>query len=111
MKTSYFAKIRNLYGANLVSIALKTPPGFKGTVYTKLAPTYDLLIKWKNGNMTEEEYIKEYKLILNKLDPHKVYRQLGEDAILLCYEKSGDFCHRHIVAKWFNNAGYNVEEL
>ena len=23
------------------------------------------------------------------------------DAILLCYEKSTDFCHRHIVSQWF----------
>jgi len=111
MKTSYFAKVRNLYGANLISIALKTPPGFKGTIYTRLAPTYELLNKWKNKKINEREYIEEYLQILNKLDPHKIYQQLGEDAILLCYEKSGDFCHRHIVADWFKKYGYDVEEL
>lgn len=30
---------------------------------------------------------------------------------LVCYEKSGDFCHRHIVADWLNQAGYDVKEL
>ena len=25
------------------------------------------------------------------------------DIILLCYEKSGDFCHRHIVADWIES--------
>jgi len=94
-----------------VSIALKTPLGFKGTIYTKLAPTYDLLNKWKNKKINEKEYTEEYLQILNKLDPHKIYQQLGEDAILLCYEKSGDFCHRYIVANWFKKYGYDVEEL
>ncbi len=25
---------------------------------------------------------------------------LGEDAIILCWEKSGKFCHRYLVARW-----------
>lgn len=24
---------------------------------------------------------------------------------MLCYEKVGDFCHRHIVAVWLNQSG------
>ena len=26
----------------------------------------------------------------------------AENIILLCYEKSTDFCHRHLVANWIN---------
>ena len=29
---------------------------------------------------------------------------------LLCYEKPDDFCHRHLVSKWFNEHGYKCEE-
>jgi hypothetical protein len=30
----------------------------------------------------------------------EVLRDLGDDAVLLCYEKPGQFCHRHLVAQW-----------
>lgn len=29
------------------------------------------------------------------------------DIVLCCYEKPGDFCHRHILAEWLGD----VEEL
>lgn len=55
----------------------------------------------------EEQYEKMYReQILDKLDPLEVYNDLGEDAILLCYEsytkcEAGEtFCHRHMVARW-----------
>jgi uncharacterized protein (DUF488 family) len=41
-------------------------------------------------------------------------QKLAGDKIpcLLCYEKPGDFCHRHIVAEWLhNNLGVHVEEF
>ncbi len=41
MKTSYFAKVKNMYEENLVSIANKTPPGFRGIIYNRLAPQYE----------------------------------------------------------------------
>ena len=33
-----------------------------------------------------------------------------EDIVLICYEKPGDFCHRHLVANWLRHQGYPVEE-
>lgn len=29
----------------------------------------------------------------------------------MCYEKSEDFCHRHLVAEWLTGAGFPVEEF
>ena len=56
-------------------------------------------------------YFNYYKYeTLDKLDPHKVAVDL-EGKTLLCYEKSEDFCHRHIVAAWLRHYGYEVEEL
>ena len=26
----------------------------------------------------------------------------GHDVILLCFEKPGEFCHRHLVVQWLN---------
>jgi uncharacterized protein (DUF488 family) len=55
------------------------------------------------------------RLVLDSLDPHVVVQQLKNmvgynDVALVCYEKSGDFCHRNIVAEWLRNAGYEVKE-
>jgi uncharacterized protein (DUF488 family) len=59
----------------------------------------------------EEYYIEQYSLILSKLDPKKVYEDL-KDTVLLCYEKSGVFCHRRVVAAWIEDSlGVSVEEV
>ena len=57
--------------------------------------------------------------MLNKLNPQEVYEELGENAVLICYESWDDiknrktFCHRRIVAKWLANklGVVKVEEL
>lgn len=58
-----------------------------------------------------ERYIREFNQQLSKLDVHQVARELGEDAILVCYEGEGKFCHRHLVADWLRSGGYEVQEL
>ena len=122
MNTSYFAKLKNI--ERPVAICGWSPQFYNGLKYTKLAPKKDWFFKWKDakesGQYSEEESIqiyKElyYKTVLDLLEPHQVYQELcniynTEDVTLLCYEKSGDFCHRHLVAEWLNNAGYNVTE-
>jgi uncharacterized protein (DUF488 family) len=32
-------------------------------------------------------------------------------ACLLCFEKSEDFCHRHLLAEWMKERGIPVREL
>ena len=50
--------------------------------------------------------------VLDTLDPHKVRGDLGEDAILLCYEDPGKRCHRRLVADWLERTlGIEVPEL
>ncbi|MCL6442574.1 MAG: DUF488 domain-containing protein, partial [Alicyclobacillus sp.] len=40
------------------------------------------------------------------------YEELGENAVLLCYEKHNDWCHRRMVADWFEKElGVVVPEL
>lgn len=115
MKTSYFAKYK---GDNGVSIAQITPSWYIGKEYKKLAPKYWILRKYKKGEIDEEQYIELfYKNILSKLDATTVYNELksltgSDDIVLLCYEKSDKFCHRHIVAKWFKEElGIDILEL
>lgn len=83
-----------------MSIALYPPKTFKGRLYPKLAPLPWIFFKLKNGGNVEE-YIEDYQReVLDKLDPQEVYNDLGPDAVLLCYEHSGNFCHRMLVARW-----------
>lgn len=82
--------------------------------YTKLCPTKDILDKYKNNpSYTNEDYVKDYyEQVLNKLNPEVVIQELrayGQDIVLVCYEKSDDFCHRHIVAEWLSEYE-NIQE-
>jgi uncharacterized protein YeaO (DUF488 family) len=110
LKTSYFGKSGQ--HPNAVSIAAITPSWFRKRIYKKFAPPWNLVKRYKDGQVTEEQYKRTYqKEILSKLDPKQVAEELGQEAILLCYEKSGQFCHRHLVADWFQRAGIKVEEI
>lgn len=80
---------------------------YKGKCYLPLAPKESFFRVWKNNRNVIDEiennkyYIKEfYHEILENLNPEEVYNEL-DGSILLCYEDSGEFCHRHIVAAWF----------
>ena len=91
---------------------------WQGGSYPELFPSQTLLTWWKS--LPEEAqkcqdyqqmYFNYYKYeTLDKLDPHKVAAEL-EGKVLLCYEKSEDFCHRHIVAAWLQHYGYEIVEL
>ncbi len=113
MKTSYFAKYK---GNNGISIALSTPKWFSGRQYKELNPSWNLLKGYKNDTISQEEYVQVYNEQLSKLDPKQVYQDLhywvDEEPVLLCYEKSGQFCHRHLVAKWLEeNLNIEIKEI
>ena len=80
---------------------------YHGRYYQKLAPKLSFWKTWHDniGKISEEEnnryYVQEYwNQVLSKLDPEEVYNDL-DYSVLLCYESNMDFCHRHIVAAWF----------
>jgi hypothetical protein len=58
--------------------------------------------------MSREDYDREFDLILEKLNPREVYRDLllmgGEHPILLCWERPNTWCHRRRVAEWLEDA-------
>ena len=80
---------------------------YAGECYLDLAPKKLFWMIWRDniGKIPEEAnnrfYVKEYwNAVLSKLDPRKVYDELNY-SVLLCYEPNNLFCHRHIVASWF----------
>lgn len=108
MKTSYFAKYKNDDG---VSIAIKSPTWFTGDSYPDLFPKWSFLKQYFKDHDEDAYVIAYYDQILSKLDPNKVFNDL-KDKTLLCWEKSGEFCHRRIVAEWLRiNLGISVPEV
>jgi hypothetical protein len=117
MNTSYFGCKLLDRNHNLIPIAGLTPEWFKKSfpyvkIYKPLAPPKNLVFDYKKGKITKEDYIEKYNKQLEKLDPKKVYEDLKEDAILLCWEAPGKFCHRQLVAKWLEqNLNIEIREL
>ena len=121
--TTYFAKLKSLPN-NIIPISIcgKAPSWYTGLQYKKLAPKFDFFMKWKE-TQDNDYYIEHFqKEVLDVLDPFDVIREI-EDKIcdgkiilspinfaLVCYEKTGDFCHRHLVARWLIAQGINCKE-
>ena len=114
--TSYFARCNKLpKGIVPVSIARQAPAGYTGLEYKTLAPTWDILSEYKQTK-DERTYIQQYNYQLFLLSADQVVKELKELAqsdqiILLCYEKPDDFCHRHLVAQWLTEHGYDTQEI
>jgi hypothetical protein len=91
-----------------VNIARFPPRNWKGRHYFNLAPE-PWMLKIKDMAVYDKVFKEK---ILGRLDPKKVYEELGEDAVLLCFEAPGEYCHRRVVAEWLeNNLGIQVPEL
>ena len=121
--TTYFAKLKSLPSHIVpISICAKAPDWYEGLQYKKLAPSYNLLMEYKK-NYDKDHYIERFqKEVLDTLNPLEVVKDLCmlvgnfkgynymPDAALVCYEKSTDFCHRHLVADWLKKNGFEVME-
>ena len=97
----------NMYRTVSISGNRGADANYHGKCYPDLAPKLSFWKIWHNniGIISDEEnnryYVEEYwKQVLSKLNIEKVYREL-DDSTLLCYEDNMEFCHRHIVAAWF----------
>ena len=125
--TSYFARVKKLQEAgynNLVCVAGYAPKFFydipDARFIPELAPKRCWWRIWHdkfkdNPNSPEsiEWYTNIYRdTVLSNLNPTNVVGELGDNAVMLCYEKPGDFCHRHLIADWISkNTGITVEEV
>lgn len=115
--TSYFAKSKIIPEDIIkISICRFAPKGYKGIQFKKLAPSYNILMEYKEKK-DQENYINRFNNeILNKINPQNIYYELinitnGCDCVLLCYEKTGRFCHRNLVSKWLaKNLNITIKE-
>lgn len=101
----------------VVSISRFPPRGFKGYKCFELAPSADLLKRFKGG-LSQYHYGVRYRRdVLEAIDVHKVFEDLavracGRDIVLCCFEPPFDFCHRRLLARYVQEVwGYSIEEL
>lgn len=132
--TTYFANLKN-FDRKIscpIAICIKPPNGYKGLVYKKLAPTWKILKEWKenhNENLYKvcfqneileslciDQVMEDLRFLINKtyncgiIKNYKWWENISFDIYLVCYEKKGDFCHRHLVSEWMNKNGVYVRE-
>lgn len=133
--TTYFANLKNLNRKTSCPIAIcgKSPDGYKGLEYKKLAPKWWFFKEWKE-NHDNNFYIENFnKEVLSVTTPNRVmtdirnliafvygmemidfserwWENVSYDIYLVCYEKPEDFCHRHLVADWLTANGIEVKE-
>jgi hypothetical protein len=113
--TSYFGNNRklNAAGIKIICVAIGRPRFINAPQMLNVCPTRYMV----SGPCSREEYLRLYDQILANQDAHQVVSQIemlseGQDVALCCYEKPGDFCHRHILAKWItDNTGIEVKEF
>lgn len=104
--TSYYANVRNL-PSDLVPIGISVGKNryFKGDYMLELAPT------WAMMKMDREGYDKAFLKKLSQLNAKEIYERLPDGAVLLCYEKYNDWCHRRCVGEWLERElGIEVTE-
>lgn len=98
---------------NAVAISVRPPAWYTGRCFPSLAPTWQMVNDVRRGKITHDQYDVLYFDLLKKrkLDPHKIVEELGEDAVLLCYESPNQRCHRRLVAAWIKeHTGIDVPE-
>jgi len=81
-----------------------------------LAPTWELVMGYKNGSITKEEYIRRYVEILDKSVenfPDKWARLLQKEIVILtCYcPNHAEFCHTEVLGKYLERFGAKYEGL
>jgi uncharacterized protein YeaO (DUF488 family) len=74
------------------------------------APTIQLVFNYKDGYITQDEYIEQYMDLLTKsFKNHKLiwekFLDMNITVVFVCYCKADTFCHRLLLAKVLDNMG------
>ena len=117
MKTSFFKQLKNDQIPGVVSISL-LPSGNNLVLfeYKSLCPNWKLSEKFKLKKINEDFFYEEFYEQLNMLNPKETYENIltlvkGYEPVLMTHGNKTKFCHRHIVAEWFENSlGLEIQE-
>lgn len=90
------------------SIARYDPPWFTGIKFKDLAPSKELLERYRKGGLSFGLFAKEFLAYLETVDFQPILEAFDEltneyaGIVLCCYENKTQFCHRHLVANYLN---------
>lgn len=107
---SYFAKPT---GLSRYSIARSQPKGLYLPRLPDLAPSANIFTAMKKGTITWADYTEQYLegLDYNEYMVLRKVRGLPDNAVLCCWEKDPETCHRSLLAGWLRYHGIECEEL
>lgn len=101
--TSYFGLVRKL-PKGMIKMAVCYKPIRGIGIWNSVVPDADYVYGYKRGEINEQQYEELYYNYLlarkEQIAGNIPYLKGGTDVVLLCYEKPGDFCHRHILARF-----------
>ena len=88
-------------GVKGVDVTVKSSKGFARS----FAPTWKMVMGYKNGTLTEAQYTEQYMKILGAVSVEAwrwLYAQaVNGEVVLLCYCRDGEwttiFCHTHLI--------------
>ena len=122
--TGYYGGLSQLVNDTIKVQISNSAPVPVDVRFEKAIPDWGLIVvPYKEGKITKDEYREMYVTKLDKYKEHifAVIANMvknGKDIIFLCYEKPGEFCHRHIFADYLNAAfgkkvveEYNVDKV
>ena len=118
--TGYFSMVKKYkrLGLCCISIAQFNPAWYNGVSFPELAPSQSLLGQYKLAGLRQEDYKRIYIEELRRPEAVSSMEKLRKkaledprDLILLCYEKPGEFCHRHLLAEVLNERYPDVFQI
>jgi hypothetical protein len=107
--------LRNVYtghyrysGPDRVDITVKG----QDKLWKLFAPNWSMVMDFKNGLLSEDEYTKKYLIILDGI-PVSIWTELFkmETATLVCFCPKGAFCHRNILMNYICQSVAGVEYM
>ena len=83
-----------------VDITVKSAIGFA----RRFAPTWNMVMGYKNKSVTETQYSVQYRRILDNVPP-EAWTWLGKQAVngvltVKCFCRDGQFCHTYLLAAY-----------
>lgn len=83
-----------------ILITAVKPEWWEGDWRPDLAPDQKDLWRYKDGSLPWEELKSNFEKKLEKVGAQKILESLPEECTLLCWEKKGIPCHRHVLAEF-----------
>jgi uncharacterized protein YeaO (DUF488 family) len=125
MKTSYFSKFNRLSEEEKdkyypIAISTTVPSWSVYSEHHTFISPKNILPRYKNGEISWEQYTIEYIEFLNRLEEiqsiyefySKIEIEEEKEVVLLCYESGEKNCHRHILADYIKEKNnIIIEEL